>query len=66
MLEIDIWRTAKIMVDQYGDDAPIIAAQRIDALLDLGDLDGMNVWKRVAGAIEHLMSGEKPPGVTEN
>lgn len=66
MQDIDIWRTAKVMVDQYGEDAPIIAAQRIDALLDLGDLDGRLVWKRVAAAIDELMAKERPHGMPLN
>ena len=35
--EKDLWRTAKIMTDEYGTEAPFIAAQRIDALVALGD-----------------------------
>ena len=36
----DIFRAAKLLIDQHGEDAAIRAAQRADALLDEGDLDG--------------------------
>ena len=38
--EIDVFRTAKILVDQHGEDAPIFAAQQADKCLEAGDLDG--------------------------
>ena len=37
---MDIWRAAKLLVDQRGTDAPIRAAQRADALLAAGDIEG--------------------------
>ena len=36
--DLDIWRTAKLLVDQHGQDAPLHAAQRADTLLAAGDL----------------------------
>ena len=38
--DVDIYRTAKILVNQHGEDAPIHAAMRADELLEEGDLDG--------------------------
>lgn len=52
--EIDLWRTAKIVVDQQDDQAPLYAAQRADALLEAGDLEGAALWRRIKGAIEEL------------
>ena len=37
--DLDIYRTAKLLVDQHGDEAPIHAAMRADELLDAGDMD---------------------------
>lgn len=54
MEEIDIWRTAAIMMKQYPEDAAIIAAMRADAFLDQGDPEGFAVWKRVVAAINEL------------
>ena len=38
---IDIWRAANLLLKQYGDDALLIAAKRADALLELGEPDGL-------------------------
>ena len=40
MDEIDIWRSAKLLVDEHGDTAAIEAAMRADALLSTGDPRG--------------------------
>lgn len=53
---LDIYRSAKQLIDQYGEDAPIEAAIRADAMLDRGDLDGQAVWKRIVAAIGELMA----------
>ena len=54
MDEIDIWRTAAEMIRQLQADAAVSAALRADALLDQGDTQGFNVWKRVVAAINEL------------
>ncbi len=38
--DLDIYRSANLLVKQHGEDAPIHAAMRADATLDAGDLDG--------------------------
>ena len=59
--EIDIWRSAKLLIDQHGDEAAIHAAMRVDELLEASDLDGYTVWKRVLKAVEELLD-RGPPG----
>ncbi len=49
---------------QHGEDAPIHAAMRADAMLDKGHLDGYAVWKRIVKAVEKLLSKGRPAGVT--
>lgn len=44
--DIDLWQTAKLLLDEFGDDAPIEAAQRADAMLERGDVEGSLVWQR--------------------
>lgn len=56
MHEKDIYRSAKLLIDQHGADAPIHAAMRIDALMEAGDGQGVSVWKRVLMAIDELNS----------
>ncbi len=62
--DLDIYRSANVLVKQQGQDAPIEAALRADAMLDNGDLDGYAVWKRVIKAIGELLSKERPDGAT--
>jgi hypothetical protein len=50
----DIWRAAKLLIDQHGEDAALRAAQRADVLLEDGDLDGNTVWRRILLAIGEL------------
>ncbi len=58
--EIDIYCSAKLLVDQHGEDAPIFAAQQADKCLEAGDLDGKAVWMRVIGAIKELLDQQPP------
>ena len=62
--DLDIYRSAQVLVKQHGQDAPIQAAMRADAMLDKGDLDGCAVWRRVLRAVEELRSEERPDGAT--
>lgn len=64
--EIDIWRTAKILVEQHGEDAPIHAAMRCDEMLDKGDLDGRAVWMAIKRACDDLLSPSCPNGASVN
>lgn len=54
MEEINVRRTAAILIREYSEDAAIIAAMRADALLDQGDCEGYKVWTRVVTAINEL------------
>jgi hypothetical protein len=58
----DIYRAAKELIEQFGEDAPIRAAMRHDELLKAGDVDGCVVWKRILKAIDELQSVEPPEG----
>ena len=61
--DLDIYRSAQVLVKHHGADAPIHAAMRADAMLEVGDLDGFSVWKRVLWAVEELQGMEPAPGV---
>jgi len=58
--ELDIYRSAKLLIDQHGEDAPIFAAMQADKCLEAGDLDGKATWMWVIGAIKELLV-QKPP-----
>lgn len=64
--EREIWRTANLLLDQHGDKAPVIAAQRAQALLARGDLDRHRMWRRVLMAIEELRRMERRDGEKVN
>ncbi len=45
---------ANNLLEHHGQDAPIHAAMRADAMLEKGDLDGYAMWKRILRLIEAL------------
>jgi hypothetical protein len=55
--DLDIYRAAKLLIDQHGQDAPIRAAERADQLLEEGDTEGAAIWRAIMGAIEELERG---------
>ncbi len=60
--DLDIYRAANVLVKRHGQDAPIEAAMRTDAMLEKGDLDGYAAWKRVLRAVGELQGTEPGPG----
>ena len=52
--DLDIYRAANLLVKQHGEDAPVEAAMRADAMLEAGDLDGYAVWKRILRAVGEI------------
>ncbi len=62
--DLDIYRSAQMLVKRHGEDAPIEAAMRADAMLEKGDLDGFAVWKRILRAVGELLSEERPTGAS--
>ena len=60
--DLDIYRSANVLVKLYGQDAPIHAAMKADELLEAGDLDGFAVWKRIVKAVEELQRARAVTG----
>ena len=56
------YRSAQVLVKRHGQDAPIEASMRADAMLEAGDLDGYAVWKRILRAVEELQGTDPAPG----
>ncbi len=52
--DLDIYRSAKLLIDQHGEDAPIFAAMQTDKRAEAGDREGRRVWLRVIKAIAGL------------
>lgn len=59
LADIDIWRSANLLLRRHGKDAAIVAAQRADECMSKGDVEGLRVWKRIAEAMLELLK-EKP------
>jgi len=60
--DANIWRAAHMLIAEHGADAVVIAAQRLDELLQRGDAKGEEVWRSIAAAIEELSRVERRPG----
>ncbi len=60
--DLDIYRSANILAQQHGEDAPIEVAMSADAMLKKGDLGGLATWKRILRAVEELLGTEPKPG----
>ncbi len=64
--DLDIYRTASVLIRDYGDEADLVAAMRADAMLEKGSLDGLRVWKRVLAAVKEIQRQEPREGDAVN
>jgi hypothetical protein len=53
----DTFRTASLLIDQCGENAPLRSAERTDQLLDAGDMIGAKTWRRILEGIEEFRRG---------
>ena len=56
----EIFRTANLLIKEYGEMAPLGANIRADQLRDRGNLTGRAVWLKIANAAEDLLCEERP------
>ncbi len=56
--DLDVYRSAQLLVERHGDGAPIEAAMKADAMLEKGDIDGQAAWLRVVKAAEEFLDME--------
>jgi hypothetical protein len=54
--ELDIYRAANQLIERHGGDARVEAAGMSDRMLELGDPEGRQVWRRIKRAIEQLQA----------
>ena len=62
MDEIDIWRTAKLLVDQHGISADDLARERCIDLLAQHDMEGYAAWSQILAALGELQRTERRDG----
>jgi len=58
--EIDIYRSANLLIKRHGEEAAIFAAMQADECLERGDLDGKVAWLSVIEAIKELQDTSTP------
>ena len=60
--DLDIYRSANVLIHEHREDAALEAAQRADAMLERGDMEGCAVWKRIVRAVEEIERKERREG----
>ncbi len=55
--DLDIYRSANVLIREHGEDAALEAAQRADAMLEKGYMEGAAFLKSSAERIERLAEG---------
>ena len=63
---VDAWRAARILVNQHGPDAAIVASRRAAALLAEGDVEGERVFKMILEAVKELQRDKPNAGERVN
>ena len=52
--DIEVWRSANVLLKTHGTNVDLVSAQRADELLAEGDVEGQLVWLRIIKAIKEL------------
>lgn len=58
--DLDIWRSAHLVIEKHGDEAELAASLRADELLANGDVEGEQTWRRILAAIVQLQAVAGP------
>jgi hypothetical protein len=58
----EIWRAARALIIQHGQEAPTRAARLADEMKNAGDTDGFRAWIRVMQAASEMLRKEREPG----
>lgn len=56
--DLDVYATAKLLLKRHGDAAWFEAAQKADAMLEAGNMEEAERWKRVLAAVRELQKME--------
>ena len=64
--DLDIYRTASVLIREHGEDATLEAAQRADKFLEDGKLAASAVWRRVLRAVKEIQREEPGEGEAVN
>ncbi len=61
--DIDLWRAARLLVDRYGDRAVAEAITLADRMREIGDEEGIVVWRRILQYVRELQRMEPKDSV---
>ncbi len=64
--DLDIYRSATVLIREHGTGAALEAAQRANAMLERGDMDGCAVWRRIVEAVGEIQRQDRRPGAAVN
>jgi hypothetical protein len=64
IFEREVWLAGRAMIQRYGSNAAMEAADRADELLEKGDIGGSAGWVKIMAAIEKLQAAEPGLGAT--
>jgi hypothetical protein len=64
--DLDIYRSARIWLDQHGEAAIAEARSMVAAMRQQNDDDGADTWLRIIVAIEELRRNQAKPGELVN
>ena len=56
--DADLWRAARLLVDRYGNRAGAEAITRADRMREIGDEEGIVVWRRILQYVRELQRTE--------
>lgn len=59
---IDVYKTAQIYIEQYGDMAILEAMKRVDKYHSISNEEGMSIWNKIADAIQWM---QMPPDLVD-
>jgi len=64
--DADILRAAKLLIDQHGLNAPMLAVRWADEMLAAGDVEGRALWLLILAVVEELIRREPRQGERGN
>ena len=56
----DVYRTAALLVEEFGEFAPASAFIRADQFSDAGNVTACEMWRQIAKVAETLLTEERP------
>jgi len=61
--EIDVWRAANQLIQQFPEDPVLEASQRADQAYEAGDMFNFRLWVRITKAVGELLNKRSDSGL---